>query len=52
MQAEIARGIMPMPHMNAKDEKVQCLLEISFIDAVVSRKAGFNPPESAVLLSE
>ena len=35
MQAEIAQGITPMPHMNAKDERVQCLLEISFIDAVV-----------------
>ena len=35
MQSEIAQGITPMPHMNAKDERVQCLLEISFIDAVV-----------------
>lgn len=35
MQAELALGITPMPHMNAKDERVQCLLEVSFIDAVV-----------------
>lgn len=36
VQAEIALGLTPMPHMNAKDERVQCLLEVSFIDAVVA----------------
>lgn len=36
VQAEMVLGMMPMPHMNAKDERVQCLLEISFIDAVVA----------------
>ena len=35
MKEELARGMTPMPHMNAKDERVQCLLEVSFIDAVV-----------------
>ena len=35
VKEELARGMTPMPHMNAKDERVQCLLEISFIDAVV-----------------
>ena len=35
MEDELSRGMTPMPHMNAKDERVQCLLEVSFIDAVV-----------------
>lgn len=35
VKEEISMGMTPMPHMNAKDERVQCFLEISFIDAVV-----------------
>ena len=35
VESELSMGLTPMPHMNAKDERVQCLLEISFIDAVV-----------------
>eukprot|EP00891_Asterochloris_glomerata_P009655 jgi/Astpho2/9655/gw1.00146.70.1_t len=33
---ELRLGLTPMPHMNAKDEHVQCSLEMNFIDCVVS----------------
>ena len=35
VRLELALGITPLPHMNAQDERMQCLLEIGFIDAVV-----------------
>ena len=36
MAEELRLGLTPMPHMNAKDEHVQCSLEMNFIDCVVS----------------
>ena len=35
MCEELALGITPLPHMNAKDEIMQCQLEINFIECVV-----------------